>query len=166
MDRPLTINFKSTPSNTLRWLSVHAAPCRRVLELSRENEREGLLPDCRIGVKESESEDYSRWLHWQHAREFTFWTMLATNPTIAWQCTLRARVGQQDVRWLQVRAWHDRSHMAGIPLLAHGLTVKLSQCPCNHSSLAGRIATCLCGHSKCNLLLAQARPRMIQHLSS
>ena len=23
----------------------------------RENEREGLLPDCRVGVKESESED-------------------------------------------------------------------------------------------------------------
>ena len=29
--------------------------CRHVLELSRENERE-LLPDCRVGVKESESE--------------------------------------------------------------------------------------------------------------
>ena len=54
----------------------------------------------------------------------------------------------------------------GIPLLAHDLTVKLSPCPCSHSSLAGRIAAYLCGHSKCNLLLAQARPRMIQHLSS
>ena len=31
---------------------------------------------------------------------------------------------------------------------------------------ARRIAACLCGHPKCNLLLAQARPRMIQHLSS
>ena len=28
------------------------------------------------------------------------------------------------------------------------------------------LAACLCGHSKCNLLLAQARPRLIQHLSS
>ena len=56
--------------------------------------------------------------------------------------------------------------LAGIPLLAHSLTVKLSPYPCSHSSPAGRIAACLCGHSKCNLLLAQARPRMIQHLSS
>ena len=44
--------------------------------------------------------------------------------------------------------------------------MKLSWCPCSHGSLAGRIAACLCGHSKCNLLLAQARPRMIQHLTS
>ena len=29
----------------------------RVLQLSRENEREVLLTDCRVGVKESESED-------------------------------------------------------------------------------------------------------------
>ena len=27
------------------------------LSLSRENEREGLLPDCKFSVKESESED-------------------------------------------------------------------------------------------------------------
>ena len=52
-------------------------------------------------------------------------------------------VRQQDVRWLQVRAWHDRSYIAGIPLLAHSLTVKLSPCPCGHSSLAGRTAACL-----------------------
>ena len=31
----------------------------RQAQLSRENEREGLLPDCRVGVKESESEDDS-----------------------------------------------------------------------------------------------------------
>ena len=30
---------------------------RRVLQLSCENKCEGLLPDCRVGVKESESED-------------------------------------------------------------------------------------------------------------
>ena len=74
----------------------------------------------------------------------------------------------------QVRAWHDCSYIAGIPLLAHGLTVKLSPCQCSDSSPARRIAACLCGHPKCNLLpcilsmllLAQARPRMIQHLSS
>ena len=71
--------------------------------------------------------------------------------------------GQQVVRWLQVRSWHNRSYIAWIPLLAHGLTVKLSPCPCSHSSRrAGQIAACLCGHSNCNLLLAQALPRMIQ----
>ena len=31
----------------------------RVLQPSRENEREGLLPDCRVGVIESKSEDDS-----------------------------------------------------------------------------------------------------------
>ena len=55
--------------------------------------------------------------------------------------------------------------LAGIPLLAHSLSVKISPCHCSHSSLAGRIAA-LCGHSKCDLLLTQAHPRMIQHLSS
>ena len=70
---------------------------------------------------------------------------------------------QQDVRWLRVRALHDRSYITGILLLAHGLTVKLV-CPCSHS--IGRMAACLCGHPICDLLLAQARPRMIQHLSS
>ena len=73
---------------------------------------------------------------------------------------------QLDVRWLQVCAWHHRSYIAEILLLARGLTVKLSPCQCSHSSPAGRIAACLCGHPKCNLLLAQAHPRMIQHLSS
>ena len=34
---------------------VHAG----VLQLSHENEHEGLLPDCRVGMKESESEDDS-----------------------------------------------------------------------------------------------------------
>ena len=34
------------------------------LQLSRENEREGLLLDCRVGVKQIESEDYSSWMHW------------------------------------------------------------------------------------------------------
>ena len=52
------------------------------------------------------------------------------------------------------------------PLLADCLTVKLSPCKYSHSSPAGRIAACLCGHPKYNLLLAQAHPRMIQHLSS
>ena len=66
-----------------------------------------------------------------------------------------------------LRYAHDRSYIAGIPLLAYGLTVKLWPCQCSCSSPAGRIAAaCLCGHFKCNLLLAQARPRMIQHLSS
>ena len=41
------------------------------------------------------------------------------------------------------------------PPASYGLTVKLSPC---HSSPTGRIAACLCGHTKCNLLPAQAHP--------
>ena len=33
--------------------------------------------------------------------------------------------------------------LAGIPLLARSLIVKLTQCHCSHSSLAGQIAACL-----------------------
>ena len=111
---------------------------------SRVNEHEGLLPDCRIGVKESESEDNSSWMHWQHAQQLTFWTMVRV-----WRSREKAVykwhwAGQQDVRWLQVRAWHDRSYIAGIPLLAHGLTVKLSPCECSYSGLAGWIAYHVC----------------------
>ena len=88
--------------------------------------------------------------------------------TIAWQGRLRVIVGQQGhgtaLASGTILAWPLIHSMNS--LLAHGLTVKLSQSPCSHSSLAGRIAACLCGHSKCNLLLAQARPRMIQHLTS
>ena len=82
---------------------------------------------------------------------------------------------QQNVQWqglLQVSSWHDRSYIAGIPLLAHGLTVKLSPCPCSHNSPAGRIAGCqhvwssTSGHPKRNLLPAQARPRTMQYNSS
>ena len=88
-----------------------------------------------------------------------------------YNCVTRqaANIGQQvHVCWLQVHTWHDHSYIAWIPLLhvAHGLTVKLSPCQCNHGSLAGRIFAFQCGHSKCNLLLAQAHPRIIQHLSS
>ena len=54
-------------------------------------------------------------------------------------------------------------HIAGIPLLAHSLTVKLTPCPCSH--IVVRLdGSCMSvhGHSKSNLLLAQAD----QHLSS
>ena len=63
-----------------------------------------------------------------------------------WQARLQVIVGQQGVRWVQVRAWHDRSYIAWISLLGHGLTVNLAHaCPClNHSSPPGRIwAACL-----------------------
>ena len=60
---------------------------------------------------------------------------------------------QQDVCCLQVHTWHDHPHIAGSPLLVHGFTVKLSPCQCSHSSLAGRIAACLYGHSKCYSVL-------------
>ena len=43
-----------------------------VLQLSRENEREGLLPDFRVGVKESESEDRRFKLNALAARTATY----------------------------------------------------------------------------------------------
>ena len=42
-----------------RYFIMFESLCQRVLPLSRKNKREGLLPDCRVGVKESESEVYS-----------------------------------------------------------------------------------------------------------
>ena len=74
LDQPLTVDFKSAHSNISRWLMVHADVYFSYT--SRENKCEGLLPACRVGVKESESEDYSSWMHWQCARQLTFWTMI------------------------------------------------------------------------------------------
>ena len=34
------------------------------------------VPDCGVGMKESDSEGYSSWMHWQHAWQLTFWTMV------------------------------------------------------------------------------------------
>ena len=48
--------FQMSAFNILIFHDVHTDV--RVLQ-SRENECEGLLPDCRVGVKESESEDDS-----------------------------------------------------------------------------------------------------------
>ena len=131
--------------------------CPRVLQLSlsRENECGGLLPDCRFGVKESESEDNLSWMRWQHTWQLTFWSMGHGSYELddrTWLLQGRLRV-TENVWWqglLQVSAWHDRSYIAGISLLAHGLTVKLSPRR----------------HFRCISLPAQARPRMMQHLSS
>ena len=139
-------------------------PRWRVLQLSCGNKREGLLPDCRVGVKESESEDCSSWMP---ARMATYISELCMSLSIAWQGRLRV---SQTAGCMQASgtclAWplvHSMDSLA-----SSWLTVKLSPCPCSRSSPAGWIAACLCGHSKCNLLLAhdQARPRMIQHLTS
>ena len=46
------------------------------LQLSRENEREELRPDRRVGVKQSESKDYSSWMDRQYVQQLTFWTMV------------------------------------------------------------------------------------------
>ena len=43
---------------------------------------------------------------------------------------------------LQVNTWHKHSYIAGIHLLAHALSVKLSPCPGNCSRLAEHIAVC------------------------
>ena len=61
---------------------------------------------------------------------------------------------------------HDSSYIAWVPLLAHGLTVKPHAIVAKVFWLDEYVAACLCGHPKCNLLLVQARPRMIHHLTS
>ena len=110
---------------------------------------------------------YSSWMNWQHTQQLTFWTIVRLCDKAG-----RLRVSS----WSYSRYVHCRAsgaclawpliYIGMVPLLAHGLTVKLSPCPCSHSSLVGRIAACLYGHSKCNLLLAQGCPRMIQHFTS
>ena len=78
------------------------------------------------GWRERERE--RRWMCWQHARQLTFWTMVRV-----WRS--RDKAGYEwHVCWLQVHSWRDRSYIAWIPLLAHGLTVKLSPDPCSHSN--------------------------------
>ena len=147
LDRPLTVNFNWAHSNISRSWNVHADVYRTsaidnigyIIYASANNW------DCSVAVKESESDDDFSWMHWQHTRQLCelWWeshnrvTRQATSGP--WPVTVR----QLNVRWLQVRAWHDRSYIAGIPLLAHSLTVKLSPCPYSHSSPAGRIAACL-----------------------
>ena len=49
---------------------VHAVTCTSAKP--KPNERGGLLPDCRFGVKESESEDHFIRMRWQHTWQFTF----------------------------------------------------------------------------------------------
>ena len=101
-------------------------------------------------MKEGKSKDDSSWMCWQHAPQLNYGE---SDDHMTKQATSDR---QQDVRSLQVHTRHDRSYIAGIPLLAHGLAVKFSPCQCSDSSSAGRIAACLCGHPKCNMLLAQA----------
>ena len=84
-----------------------------------------------------------------------------TKAGYEWQAAGFTLASGTRLAWLLI---HSRDPPGS--MVAHGLTVKLSPCQCSDSSSAGRIAACLCRHSKCNLLLAQAHPRMIQHLSS
>ena len=65
-----------------------------------------------------------------HSNLRTFWTMHGTWYESADDHVTRQAASdrQQSMWWqglLQVCTWHDRSYIAGIPLLAHGLTVKL-----------------------------------------
>ena len=66
----LAVNFKWAHSNISRWWNVHTnVYFNKQLSKSRENEHEGLLPDCRVVVKESKSDDDLSWMYWQHARQ-------------------------------------------------------------------------------------------------
>ena len=115
----------------------------------------------------SESEDDSSWMRWQHVRQLSeIWRV--------WQLRDKAGYEWQGRLWVRgSRMYAGFRYVLGMtahtcrdpPAIAHGLTVKLSPCQCSHS-LAGWIAECLCGHPKYNLLLAQACPKMIQHLST
>ena len=51
---PTIFNFKIS---AFKYFTMIECPRRCVLQLSCENEPEGLLPDSRAGVKESERED-------------------------------------------------------------------------------------------------------------
>ena len=122
LDRSLTVNF------THSYFTIsNICPRRRVLQLSRENKRDGLLPDCRVGMKESDSKD-SSWIHWQHARQLTF---CESDDHVTRQ-TKSDR--QQDVRWLHVGALHECLYIAGISLIAHAMVWlwSLAQSQCSH----------------------------------
>ena len=187
LDTPLIVNFKWAHSQWLTWQVLQAWPTsarvgqacetkcqhQRVLQLSLENECEGLLPDCSVSMKESE--DDLNWMHWQHTRQLTFWLVLQATPFAKGMACERdyfligtLRVihcdRHQNVQWpslLQVSTWYDRSYTAGIPCW---LMVWLwSQCPCSHGSPPGQIAalwTCEV-HFKYNFLLTQVHPRMM-----
>ena len=158
--------------SAFKYFTMIKCPCRCVPQLSHESECEGLLPDCRIDEKESDSEDDSSWMRWQHTWKLTFWSNYGMSLMIMWQ----GRLWVTDSRMHGGEVWRLAWPLIHrIPLLAHGLTVKRSPGPCGHSSLAGQIGACqhvghlcLCGHLKCNLLLThlQARLRIMQHLSS
>ena len=120
LDGPLTVNFKSAHSNISRGLNK---PWKRAWRVTARSQ----------GQHETEWEQ--RLIKLNAVCTANYFLNLWQS-----QVRLRATVGQQGVRWLQIRFWHDHSYIAWIPLLAHGLTVKLSPCPCSHSSLAGRIA--------------------------
>ena len=113
-----------------------------VLQLSHENECEGLLPDCRVGVKERERRRFK--LNALAARTTTHFLNHGMSLTIVWQGRLRVTVGQQGVRWLQIRASHDRSYIAWISLLAYGLTVELNPYHCSHTDIYVGIANATC----------------------
>ena len=154
LDRPLTVNFKWAHSNISR------CPRWRVLQLSRENEREGYCQIAGLAWKRATAKTIEvEWLAARTATSELWWVWRSRDKAwYEWQAAGCSLASGMCFAWPLI---HSRD-----PPLARGLTVELSPCPCNHSSPAGRIAACLCGHPKCNLLLAQACPRMIQHLSS
>ena len=149
LNRPLTVNFEWVYSNiyfTEIWLST--ATCKYMYF---RNESEGLLPDYSISVKEAGSKDDQvecacsthrnlnvlpdkSMLHmglkavWQSRLWVTRW------QTILWHCLLQGSTTHQQARLL--------IH-TGIPLLAHGLSVKLYSMLVQPGQTA---AVFLCGH--------------------
>ena len=131
LDWPLTVNFKWAHSNISR-LNVHVRRC--VLQLSRENSWEGLLPECRVSTKESKSKDNLSWIHWQHT--WVWWSR--DKAGCEWQtaeCTVAKFASGISLAWPII---HSR-----IPPLAHALTVELRPCQCSQSSPSGWMNNCM-----------------------
>ena len=105
MDRPLTANFKSGHLNISRWVSVHtsltciAKPWERAWRATQGTAR--LQGRC-----EREWEQRLFKLNALAAHMTTYSLNYGTSLTIVWQGRVQVTVGQLDVRWLQVRAWH------------------------------------------------------------
>ena len=119
---------------------------RYVLQLSPPWERASRATARLQGRRERERERRQFKLNALAAHTATHFLNHGTSLTIAWQGRLRVTVRQQGVRWLriQVRAWHDLSYIVLIPLVAHGLTVKLSPYRCSHTDIYVGIPNAIC----------------------
>ena len=131
--------------SAFKYFTMMECPHRRVLQQTTQQKpwKQAWTATARLQGRCKRERERRRFKlnAWQHARQLC--VNYGVSLTIAWQGRLRVTLAsdlQTAGCWLQVRVWHDHSYIAGIPLLAHSLTVKLS--PCSHSSLAGQMLSC------------------------